>query len=188
MLFRSWSKKLQRHLTEKAEKARSHGCDGVDALRHKWQVRVRAKFVKGHHRGARKHGVTLGPTTCDGTCNKPKLLGYPCSHVLRAAAEQHISVQNYISPYFNIHNLFNTWSGEFWTWGIDEHYKYVWPDRFQKWVPDPTLMRKAKGRRRSRRYHNDMDHSQSGEPRRCRVCRCAGHARRECPYRNNNTG
>jgi hypothetical protein len=74
----------------KQKKSRSHGCSLVDALRNKWLINVRAKFVHGHHRGARKHAVTLGPTTCEYTCNKPKLLGYPCSHVLRAAAEQKI--------------------------------------------------------------------------------------------------
>jgi hypothetical protein len=46
------------------------------------------------------------------------------------------------------------------------------------------MLRTDKGRRPSRRYRNDMDHSQSREPRRCRICRCAGHPRRECPYRS----
>ena len=71
------------------------------------KVNVRSKFVKGHHRGARKHAVTLGPNTCEYTSNKPKLLGYQCSHVLRKAAKQNISVENYISPEFNT-DLFNT--------------------------------------------------------------------------------
>ena len=182
-----WSEKIQRHLNEKIEKSRSHGCDRVDALRHKWQINVRAKWVKGHHRGARKQAVTLGPSTCDCTCNKPKLLHFPCSHVLRAAAEQHISVDQYISPYFSMSNLFNTWSGEFWTPGLDGHYRKMFPERTEIWVPDPALKRTAKGRRQTRRHRNDMDHSQSGECRRCRICRCPGHPRRECPYRNNNT-
>ena len=80
-----WSEKIQLHLNEKAEKSRSHGCTQVDATRHKWLISVRSKFVHGHHRGSRKHSVTLGPTTCECSCQKPKLLGYPCSHVLRAA-------------------------------------------------------------------------------------------------------
>ena len=182
-----WSEKIQLHLNEKAEKSRSHGCSQVDATRHKWQISVRSKFVHGHHRGSRKHAVTLGPTTCECTCQKPKLLAYPCSHVLRAAAEQNISIVPYISAYFNTENLFNTWSGEFWAWGMDMHYRDMLSTQLEKFVPDPTLLRTAKGRRRSRRYRNDMDHSQSGEPRRCRICRCPGHPRRECPYRNVNT-
>lgn len=185
-LNKTWSEKMQRHLDDKAKKSQRHGCRQVDALRNKWEVSVRAKFVKGHHRGAKKQAVTLGATSCECTCNKPKLLGYPCSHVLRAAADQQISVEPYVSPYFNMHNLYNTWNGEFWAWGIDTNYKQLWPEG-TTWVPDPALMRTSKGRRQSRRHRNDMDHSQLGEPRRCRVCRCAGHSRRECPYRNNNT-
>ena len=153
-----WSEKIQRHLNEKAEKSRSQGCTQVDALRHKWRLGVRAKLVKGHHRGARKHAVTLGPNTCEYTSNKPKLLGYQYSHVLRTAAKQNISVENYISPDFNT-DLFNTWSGEFWAWGMDIIYRDMWPTKIDKWVPDLTLMRTAKGRRRSRCYKNDMDHS-----------------------------
>ena len=110
---KSWSEKMQRHLDEKAVKSQSHGFVHIDALRNKWQINVRAKYVKGHHPGARKHAVTLGPNACDCTCNKPILLGYPCSHVIKAAAVQEISVDNYISPYFNTHNLLNTWNGEF---------------------------------------------------------------------------
>ena len=177
---------MQRHLDDKAKKSQRHGCKQVDALRNKWKVSVRAKFVKGHHRGAKKQAVTLGATLCECTYDKPKLLGYPCSHVLQAGADQKISVEPYVSPYFNMHNLYNTWNGEFWAWGIDTNYKQLWPER-TPWVPDPALMRTSKGRRQSRRHRNDMDHSQLGEPRRCRVCRCAGHPRRECPYRNNNT-
>jgi hypothetical protein len=46
------------------------------------------------------------------------------------------------------------------------------------YVPNSAMLRTDKGRRPSRRHRNDMDHSQSGEPRRCRICRCAGHPRR----------
>jgi hypothetical protein len=185
-LNKPWSEKMQRHLDEKAKKSQSHGFRQIDALRNKWEIHVRAKFVRGHHRGSRKHAVTLRTSSCECSCNKPKLLGYPCSHVLKAASAQNISVETYISPYFNTYNLLHTWNGEFWTWGIGQHYRDVWPDKSTIWVPDPTLKRTAKGRRQSRRHRNDMDHSQSGEPRRCRVCRCPGHARRECPYRSNN--
>jgi hypothetical protein len=52
------------------------------------------------------------------------------------------------------------------------------------YVPNPAMLRTDKGRRPSRRHRNNMDHSQSGEPRRCRICRCAGYPRRECPYRS----
>jgi hypothetical protein len=47
-----WCEKMQRYLDEKAEKSRNHGCSLVDALRNKWLINVRAKYVHGHHRGA----------------------------------------------------------------------------------------------------------------------------------------
>ncbi|XP_071683613.1 uncharacterized protein [Lolium perenne] len=124
VMNKQWSEKMQRHLDEKAEKSKSHGFRQIDAHNNKWEIHVRAKYVKGHHRGSRKKAVQLGPNTCECSCNKPKLLGYPCSHVLRAAAAQNISVENYISPYFNIQNLLGTWNGEFWTWGLNRHYRY----------------------------------------------------------------
>lgn len=56
-LNKHWSQKMQRHLDEKAKKSQRHGCSMVDALRNKWEVSVRAKFVKGHRRGEK--------TSCD---------------------------------------------------------------------------------------------------------------------------
>jgi hypothetical protein len=50
------------------------------------------------------------------------------------------------------------------------------------YVPNPAMLRTDKGRRPSRHHRNDMDYSQSGEPRRCRICRCARHPHRDCPY------
>jgi hypothetical protein len=47
----------------KKKKIQSYGCSLYDELRNKWQVNVRAKFVKAHHRGAIKRVVTVGPTT-----------------------------------------------------------------------------------------------------------------------------
>jgi hypothetical protein len=91
-LNKPWSEKMQRHLDEKAKKSQSHGFRQIDALRNKWEIHVRAKFVRGHHRGSRKHAVTLGTSSCECSCNKPKLLGYPCSHVLKAASAQNISL------------------------------------------------------------------------------------------------
>ena len=52
-LNKPWSEKMQRHLDEKAKKSQSHGCRKVDALRNKWEVNVRAKYVKGHHKGSK---------------------------------------------------------------------------------------------------------------------------------------
>jgi hypothetical protein len=103
-----WCKKMQRYMDEKAEKSRSHGCSLVDALKNKWLINVRAKYVHDHHKGARKHAITLGLNTCECTYNKPKLLGYPCSHVLRTAAEQKISVEHYIYLLISARSVFLT--------------------------------------------------------------------------------
>ena len=112
-LNKQWSEGMQRQLDCKSKKARKHGSRVVDALRKRWEIRTRQKYVQGHLRGGQRHQVTLNPSTCECTCNKPKLLHYPCSHVLRAAADQKISVDPYISPYFSTHNLLKTWDGEF---------------------------------------------------------------------------
>jgi hypothetical protein len=61
-----WSEKMPRHLDEKAKKPQSHGFRQINALRNKWEIHVRAKFVRGHHIGSRKQAVALEPSLKNG--------------------------------------------------------------------------------------------------------------------------
>jgi len=179
---KQWSEAMQDHLAIKIEKAKTHGSRVVDSLRKRWEIRTRQKYVRGYLRGDTKQEVTLNPTTCECTCKKPLLYHYPCSHVLTAAAGQRIAVDGYISPYFSMHNLMKTWDGEFWAWGVKEHHSTIWYGG-PTWWPNPALKRTVKGRRQTRRFRNDMDHSQAGEGRRCKTCKIPGHTARNCPHK-----
>jgi hypothetical protein len=177
-----WSEAMQNHLNRKTEKSKTHGSRVVDSLRKRWEIRTRQKYVHGYIRGDQKQEVTLNPATCVCTCKKPLLYHYPCSHVHRAAADQKISVDPYISPYYSTYNLMKTWDGEFWAWGVKEHYSNVWYGG-PTWWPNPGLKRTVKGRPPTKRFRNDMDLSQLGEGRRCRTCKIPGHTKRNCPHR-----
>jgi hypothetical protein len=181
-LNKPWSGAMQKHLDMKTEKSKTHGSTVVDALRKRWEIRTRQRYVQGYLRGDRKQQVTLNPSTCECTCKKPMLYHYPCSHVHRAVAAQKISVEPYISPYYSTYNLMKTWDAEFWAWGVNEHHSNVWYGG-PTWWPNPLMKRNKRGRPPTRRFRNDMDISQQGEGRRCRTCRMPGHTKKNCPER-----
>ena len=97
-----WSEVMQRYMDLKIKKAQKHDVRIIDALRRKYEIRLRRKHVDSHARGDRKHEYKLdaGVYTC--TCNKPKLLHYPCSHVYAACARTEQASQPYVSRYFDI--------------------------------------------------------------------------------------
>ena len=83
---KQWSEIMERYMDLKIRKSQQHDVRVVDGLRRKYEVRLRRKHVGGHARGHRKHEVQLGTSVCTCTCNKPKLLHYPCSHVYAVCA------------------------------------------------------------------------------------------------------
>ena len=95
--------------------------------------------------------------------------------------------EQYVSTFFDIHHLVGTWSSEFYSYGLYMSYKDLWPGGYQ-WVPNPALKQVKKGRRHTTRFRNDMDESQVGEPRKCRICRMAGHSMKDCPNRPTSSG
>lgn len=165
---------------KKIKKSQRHDVRAIDGLRRKYEVRLRRKHVSSHARGDRKHECKLDADICSCTCNKPTLLHYPCSHVYAACAAIKQSSQQYVSRYFDIHHLMGTWGSEFYSYGLDISYKDLWTDVVQ-WVPNPSLRQQKKGRRHTTRFRNDMDDSQIGEPRRCRICKTRGHSKKDCP-------
>jgi len=174
---KQWSKVMQRYMDVKIKKSQKHDVRVIDALRRKYEIRLRRKHVNSHARGDRKHECKLDGGVCTCTCNKPKLLHYPCSHVYAACAHMKQASQQYVSRYFDIEHLLGTWSSEFTSYCVGE----------TEWVPNPELRQIKKGRRHSRRFRNDMDDSQAGEPRKCRICKTAGHTSRNCPNKASSS-
>ena len=138
--------------------------------------------MHSHSTGDRKHECRLGAAECTCTCNKSKLLHYPCSHVYAACAHTKQTSEQYVSRYFDIHHLMQTWSSELYSYGLQMSYRDLWPGEFE-WVPNPALKQVKKGRRHTRRFRNDMDESQRGETQKCRICKTTGHSMKDCPNR-----
>ena len=87
--------------------------------------------------------------TC--TCNKPKLLHKPCSHVYKACAQMRQMTTPYISEYYDMQHLLGIWSGEFHSYDLEMNYKDLWPNMVQ-WGPNKHLKTTTKGRRQTRQY------------------------------------
>ena len=183
---KEWSESMQRHIDLKIKKFQKHDIRVIDGLRRKYEIRLRRKHVNSHARGDKKHECKLNAGDCSCTCNKPKLLHYPCSHVYKACAHMKQSSTQYVSSYFDIHHLMGTWSAEFFSYGLDMSYKDLWPGEIH-WAPNPQLRQQKKGWRHTRRIRNDMDESQSGEARKCTICRTAGHSRKDCPNKPSSS-
>ena len=177
------------YMDKKITKARSHVAITMDGVRRKFEVRLRDKYVRGHMRGDRKHVCTIGDVAVC-TCNKPQLLHKPCSHVYAACAVFNQSCIMYMSEYYDIRHLYDTWNGEFNSYGVECHYRDIWRGAV-KWSPNEALRHPGRGRRQSRRIRNDMDASQRGDrprPIRCRLCKTHGHSFGNCPNRPSSSG
>ena len=126
---KQWCEKMQRHMYQKMEKARMHDIWVIDGLRRKHGIRLQQKYINSYARRERKQACTLGDVaTC--TCNKPKLLHKPCSHVYKACANEanvyaiHLRVLRHAAPFrymeFKVSLV-----------RLDMNYKDLWPDKVQ---------------------------------------------------------
>src|SRR6185369_14935330 len=101
----------------------------------------------------RAHEVRIGDEawpTCECTCNKPKLLHLPCSHVLAACGQIGLAAISFVSPYFLKQSVLNTWTGEMVGFRAIGNFNIVDPAERQ-YIPDPRLMRTGRGRRQCKR-------------------------------------
>ncbi len=88
---------------------------------------------------------------------------------------------HYISSYFTVEALRNTWTPKLHSFNIGVKYKEI---EGPTWVPYPLARRTEPGRPRADRLPGDMDASQTGDNlRKCKICKQTGHDRRNCPSR-----
>uniref|UniRef100_A0A0E0LCF2 SWIM-type domain-containing protein n=1 Tax=Oryza punctata TaxID=4537 RepID=A0A0E0LCF2_ORYPU len=182
-------KKVAEYLQEKANKARFHTVITTGNVRRRWEVTCRTKGGFGSSTGVMTHEVTLGhesDNTCSCSCNKPKLLHKPCSHVLAACAKIKLDSTLYVSTFYLKDRVLNAWSAEILGWRSLQH---LVESRGKKriYVPYLDLLKAGKGRRQTRRLRNDMDASEAEGPvRRCEDCLQYGHRTKD--YNNNKEG
>jgi hypothetical protein len=177
-----YCEKITKYMEKKMQKARAHEVVFVGNRERRFEVRVpTSKFGTGNQ--LRTHEVTIGNEawpTCDCTCNKPRLLHLPCSHVLAACGQLQMNSISFVSEYYLKQSVINTWSGELTGFRATGNYNTI-PDGGREYIPDPALMRTSTGRRQSRRIRNDMDESEAGgSTRQCFLCNEFGHWDTSC--------
>ena len=178
-----YCEKVMKYMNEKMEKARSFTVFAFGNQERRFEVRLPTdKFGCGNQQ--RTHEVRIGNEawpTCECTCNKPKLLHLPCSHVLAACGQLGMDAISFVSPYYLKESVLSTWTGEMQRFRPMGNFNTVIPGQ-RRYIPDPGQMRTGRGRRQSKRIRNDMDESEAGGPtRQCFLCNQFGHRDTNCP-------
>ena len=116
--------------------------------------------IGGEVSGGRIYRVEIGDVvSC--TCMTPALLHAPCSHVITACVKRAVLYEgsNYMSPYYLLSAEMKTWEPRFEPlldpsqWPVYDGLNYV---------PDVGTRKMWKGRRKKKRFRNEMDDSEKG--------------------------
>jgi hypothetical protein len=174
--------KIMEYMHKKKEKAKHLAVVQIGNVERRYEVRLPTdRFGCGNPQ--RTHDVKIGNEewpTCECTCNKPKLLHLPCSHVLAVCGVLGMSEISFVSPYYLKEAVLNTWTGELEGFRSMGNFNTVNPGE-RRYIPNPTLLRTGIGRRPSQRIRNDMDESEAGGPtRQCFLCNQFGHWDTNC--------
>jgi hypothetical protein len=94
-------------------------------------------------------------------CMTPMLLHLPCSHVITACSMQHVLQEgsNYMSSYYSLVTEEKTWETRFEPL-LDLSQWLVYEG--QDYVPDVAIRKMWKGRRKKKRFHNEMNDMEKG--------------------------
>jgi hypothetical protein len=91
----------------------------------------------------------------------PTLLHLPCSHVITACCMRCVlhEESNYMSPYYSLSTKLKTWESRFEPL-LDPSQ---WPEyNGMYYVPDVIMQKIRKGRRKKKRFRNEMDDMEKG--------------------------
>lgn len=158
--------KMYKWLEKSITKSSQHIVLAMGTHDNRFQITVRAKGVE-RETTLVTHEVNLGRQFngwVECTCNKPKLLHVPCSHVLASLSHVGVSSMGYISPFYLKENVEQTWTGEFYGFMARGQFS-VYNTDLPICLPPMDLLRDChgKGGRPQTRYiHNDMDESEIG--------------------------
>ncbi|XP_071679930.1 serine/threonine-protein phosphatase 7 long form homolog [Lolium perenne] len=104
--------KIMEYMHKKKEKAKHLAVVQIGNVERRYEVRLPTdRFGCGNPQ--RTHDVKIGNEewpTCECTCNKPKLLHLPCSHVLAVCGVLGMSEISFVSPYYLKEAVLNTWT------------------------------------------------------------------------------
>jgi hypothetical protein len=132
-----------------------------DPVKHVYEVKSSSWInVGGEVSGGRILRVEIGDVvSC--TCMTPMLLHLPCSHVINVCRMRHVLYEgsNYMSPHYSLAAEEKIWEAIFEPlldlsqWSVYEGQDYV---------PDVTMRKMRKGRRKKKCFHNEMDDMEKG--------------------------
>uniref|UniRef100_A0A0A8XV12 SWIM-type domain-containing protein n=1 Tax=Arundo donax TaxID=35708 RepID=A0A0A8XV12_ARUDO len=103
-----YAKRMMEHLEKKNVKAVQHTVRAMGVNEHRFEITLRGKGCVGSDIRIVTHEVNLGHVFnvwCECSCNKPKLLHIPCSHVLAALSQVGVATSFYMSPVFMRENV-----------------------------------------------------------------------------------
>ena len=170
------------YMEDAFKKALKHRVQAVGAVEHRFEVTCRDK---GRLRGRRERHTQeciLRNDECVCSCQKPKLLHKPCTHVIASCFEAGgLQPHMYVSHYYVKETIWATWRHEIYGYkmvgdfiqNLGDNASYI-PD------PDPDMVQGV-GRRKKKRIQNNMDQSEAGpEVRLCSKCHETGHTYKNC--------
>ena len=177
-----FSPRVESIIEKRKAKAQFHRTRIFDLGNNEFEVMCRRRYASGYSAGDTVQQCQLGADVVRCTCNKPKLHHIPCSHVFAACKNMGGNdAAHYISSYFTVEALRNTWTPKLHSFNIGVKYKEI---EGPTWVPYPLARRTEPGRPRGDRLLGDMDASQAIENlQRCRICKQTGYDHRTCPSR-----
>ncbi|XP_066166179.1 uncharacterized protein [Oryza sativa Japonica Group] len=195
-LGQRWSTKVDSKMKVQESKANKHTARCFDKQKKTYEVTERGGITRGGVRfGARAFKVEGEGNSC--SCQRPLLYHMPCSHLIHVYLIHAIDKEspNRMPYQFSSRAVVNTWASRF------EPYldPTQWPSYDgEEFVADPNLKIKTRGKRRSKRFKNEMDSGLGGSGRkppscvqldaapvqnRCSLCHQEGHKKTKCPKR-----
>ncbi|XP_057744825.1 uncharacterized protein LOC130962654 [Arachis stenosperma] len=127
--------------------------------------------------------VFLKDHRCD--CGHFQALHYPCCHAIACCAYSRLNWASYVHEVYRMSEVFNVYKQGF----VPPIPEGLWPPYAGPTIiPDPNMRRAKEGHPRATRIRGSMDQSLENQPKRCGLCRQAGHMRRNCDQRRHTTG
>jgi hypothetical protein len=129
--------KMTEYMEEAFKKALKHHVQPVGAIEHRFEVTCRDKGRLGGRRERHTQECVLHNDECVYSCQKPKLLHRPCTHVIASCFEAAgLQPHRYISHNFLKETIWATWRHEIYG------YKMVGdfidnPGNNASYIPDP---------------------------------------------------
>ncbi|XP_025616870.1 uncharacterized protein [Arachis hypogaea] len=137
--------------------------------RHQSEYTVAETTPTGHF-SLGSYRVSLKDHRCD--CGQFPALHYPCCNAIACCAYSRLNWASYVHKVYRMSEVFNVYKQGF----VPPIPEGLWPPYAGPTIiPDPNMRRAKEGRPRATRIRGSMDQSLENQPKRCGLCRQAGH-------------